>query len=157
MMCEPLAGRREVLVTARRTAVDYAQAIQHLVDVSSPRAEKIVLMQDNRNTHTLASLYEAFPPEEARRLIDRLEVHYTPKHGSWLNMAAIAWGVLRGQCLDRRLPDCPTFTSEVAAWQRHRNAAQVPVDWQFTTADARVKLKRLSPVLEPIKNKWTGH
>jgi DDE superfamily endonuclease len=117
MMFEPLAGRREVLVTERRTAVDYAEAIQHLVDVSYPSAEKIVLMQDNLNTHKLASLYEAFPPEEARRLITKLEIHYTPKHGSWLNMAEIALGVVRGPCLDRRLPDCPTFTSESSTWQ----------------------------------------
>jgi len=153
MMCEPLAGQREVLVTARRTAVDYAEAIRHLVDVSHPRAEKIVLVQDNLNTHKLASLYEAFPPEEARRLIDKLEVHYTPKHGSWLNMAEIELGVLRRQCLDRRLPDFATLTGEVAAWQRDRNAEQVRVDWQFTTADARVKLKRLYPILDPVKIK----
>jgi hypothetical protein len=157
MLFEPLAGRREVLVTARRTAVDYAEAIQHLVDVSYPEAEKIVLMQDNLNTHKLASLYEAFPPEEARRLIEKLEVHYTPKHGSWLNMAEIELGVLRGQCLDRRIPDFAMLTSEVAAWQNARNAAQVKVNWQFTTADARVKLKRLYPILEPVKNKRTDH
>lgn len=153
MMFEPLAGRREVLVTERRTAVDYAQAIQHLVDVCYPDANHIVLVQDNLNTHKLASLYEAFPPEEARRLIDKLEVHYTPKHGSWLNMAEIELGVLRGQCLDRRIPDLATLTGEVAAWQNDRNAVQVKVDWQFTTADARVKLKRLYPILEPVKNK----
>ena len=152
MMFEPLVGRREVLVTERRTAVDYAEAIQHLVDVRYPRAEKIVLIQDNLNTHKLASLYEAFPPEEARRLIDKLEVHYTPKHGSWLNMAEIDLRVLRGQCLDRRISDFSTLTSEVAAWQSDRNTAQVKVNWQFTTADARVKLKRLYPVLEPVKN-----
>jgi hypothetical protein len=157
LMFEPLAGRREVLVTERRTAVDDAEAIQHLLDVSYPSAEKIVLMQDNLNTHKLASLYEAFPPEEARRLIDKLEVHYTPKHGSWLNMAEIELGVLRGQCLDRRIPDFPTLTSEVTAWQSARNAAQVKVNWQFTTADARVKLNRLYPILEPVKNKWTNH
>ena len=107
-MCEPLAGRREVLVTERRTAVDDAEAIQHLLAVSSPSAEKIVLLQDNLNTHQLASRYEAFPPEDARRLIDKLERHDTPKHGSWLNMAEIEWGVWRGQCLDRRIPDVPT-------------------------------------------------
>ena len=157
MMFEPLAGRREVLVTARRTSVDYAEAIQHLVDVSYAKAEKIVLLQDNLNTHKLGSLYEAFPPEEARRLIDKLEVHYTPKHGSWLNIAEIELGVLRGQCLDRRIPDFSMLTSEVAAWQSDRNAAQVKVNWQFTTADARVKLKRLYPILEPVKNKWTDH
>ena len=153
MMFEPLAGRREVLVTERRTAVDYAKAIQHLVDVRYPDAAHIVLVQDNLNTHKLASLYEAFPPEEARRLIGKLEGHYTPKHGSWLNMAEIELGVLRGQCLDRRIPDFATLTGEVAAWQSDRNAVQVKVDWQFTTADARVKRKRLYPILEPVKNK----
>jgi hypothetical protein len=157
MMFEPLAGQREVLVTARRTAVDYAEAIQHLVDVRYLSAEKIVLVQDNLNTHTLASLYEAFPPEEARRLIAKLEVHSTPKHGSWLNMAELELGVLRRQCLDRRVPDFSTLIDEVAAWQSDRNAIQVKVSWQFTTADARVKLKRLYPILEPIKNKWTDH
>jgi len=157
MMCEPLAGRRAVLVTERRTAVDDAEAIQHLVDVSDPSAEQIVRMQDNLNTPTLASLSEAFPPEDARRLINKLEGHYTPKHGSGLTMAEIALGVVRGHCLDRRIPDFPTFTSEVAAWQSARNAAQVQVDWQCTTADARGKRKRLSPILEPVKNKWTDH
>jgi hypothetical protein len=157
MMFEPLAGQREVLVTERRTAVDYAEAIQHLVDVRYPSAENIVLVQDNLNTHKLASLYEAFPPEEARRLIDKLEVHYTPKHGSWLNMAEIELGVLRRQCLDRRIPDFATLTDEVAAWQSDRNAAQVQVNWQFTTADARVKLKRLYPILEPVNNKQTAY
>jgi len=153
MMFEPLAGRWEVLVTARRTAVDYAEAIRHLVDVRYPRAETIVLMQDNLNTHKLASLYEAFPPAEARRLIARLEVHYTPKHGSWLNMAEIELGVLRRQCLDRRIPDFSTLQGEVAAWQGDRNAERVRVDWQCTTADARVKLKRLYPILDPVKTK----
>jgi len=157
MMFEPLAGQREVLVTERRTAVDYAEAIQHLVDVRYPSAETIVLVQDNLNTHKLASLYEAFPPEEARRLIDRLEVHYTPKHGSWLNMAEIELGVVRRQCLDRRIPDFSTLTGEVAAWQHDRNTVQVKVDWQFTTAEARVKLQRLYPILDPVKSKWTAH
>jgi hypothetical protein len=157
MMFEPLAGRREVLVTERRTAVDDAEAIQHRLDVSYPRAEKIVLRQDNLHTHQLASLSEACPPEEARRWIDKLEIHDTPQHGSWLNMAEIEVGVWRGQCLDRRIPDFPTLTSAVTAWQSARNAAQVKVDWQFTTADARVKLTRLYPILEPVKNKWTNH
>ena len=157
MMCEPLAGRREVLVTARRRAVDSAEAIRPLVDVCHPKADQIILGQDNLNTHKLASLYEAFPPEEARRLIDKREVHYTPKHGSWLNMAEIERGVVRQQCLDRRIPDFSTLTDEVAAWQSNRNAAQVKVAWQFTTADARVKLKRLYPILEPVKTKWTDH
>jgi hypothetical protein len=141
MMFEPLAGRREVLVTARRTAVDYAEAIRHLVDVCHPKADQIILVHDNLNTHKLASLYEAFPPEEARRLIEQLEVHYTPKHGSWLNMAETELRILSRQCLDRRLPDRATLTAEVAAWERDRNAAQCRVDWQFTTAEARVKLK----------------
>lgn len=157
MMCEPLTGHREVLVTERRTAVDYAAALKHLVDVSSPQATKIILVQDNLNTHKLASLYEAFSPEEARRLIDKLEVHDTPKHGSWLNMAEIERSVLRRQCLNRRLPDLATLAHEVTAWQRDRNAAQVQVHWQFTTVDARVKLKRLYPILEPVKNKQTDH
>lgn len=157
MMCEPLVGQREVLVTERRTAVDYATAIQHLVDICYPQAEKIILVQDNLNTHKLASLYEAFPPEEARRLIAKLEVHYTPKHGSWLNMAEVELGVLRRQCLDCRIPDLATLVHGVTAWQRDRNAAQVKVNWQFTTADARVKLKRLYPILEPVKSKQTDH
>jgi hypothetical protein len=148
-----VGGQREVLVTERRTAVDDAQAIQPLVDVRYPDAEHIVLVQDHRHTQKLAARYEEFPPEEARRLIDKLEVHDTPKHGSGLNRAEIALGVLRGQCLDRRIPDCATLTGEVAAWQSDRNVVQVKVDWHFTTADARVKRKRLYPILEPVKNK----
>jgi len=157
MMFEPLAGRRTVLVTERRTAKDYARAIQHLVDEMYPTAEKIVLVQDNLNTHKLASLYETFPPEEARRLINKLEIHYTPKHGSWLNMAEIELGVLQRQCLDRRIADLATLQSEVATWQRHRDAQEIKVNWQFTTTDARIKLKRLYPVLEPVKTKLTNH
>ena len=121
MMFEPLGGRRHVIVTDRRTTVDYANAIRNLVDVQYPRAEKIVLVQDNLNTHKPASLYEAFPPEEARRLIEKLETHYTPKHGSWLNMAETELGILSRQCLDRRIPDRPRLTTEVAAWQRGRD------------------------------------
>lgn len=157
MIFEPLTGRREVLVTERRTAKDYARAIQHLVDVVHPQAEKIVLVQDNLNTHKPASLYEVFPPEEARRLIDKLEIHYTPKHGSWLNMAEIELGVLRRQCLARRIGDLATLRCEVAAWQRRRDAQQIKVDWQFTTTDARTKLKRLYPVLEPVKTMVADH
>jgi hypothetical protein len=153
MMFEPLTGRREVLVTERRTAKDYAHAIRHLIDVVYPTAEKIVLVQDNLNTHKPASLYEAFPPEEARRLIDKLEIHYTPKHGSWLNMAEIELGVLQRQCLDRRMADLSTLQTEVAAWQQARNAQQVKVHWQFSTPDARIKLKRLYPTIEPVKPK----
>jgi hypothetical protein len=157
MLFEPLIGRRDVLVTARRTAVDYAHAIRHLVDVMYPSAEKIVLVHDNLNTHKPASLYEAFPPEQARRLIDKLEIHYTPKHGSWLNMAEIELGVLGRQCLARRIPDLPTLQAEVAAWKAERNARQVKVRWQFTTPDARIKLHRLYPTLEPVKIKTADH
>lgn len=157
MLSEPLAGHREVLVTERRTAKDYAQAIRYLVDEMYPTAEKIVLVQDNLNTHKPASLYEAFPPDEARRLIDKLEIHYTPKHGSWLNMAEIELGVLRRQCLDRRIGDLPTLQSEVAGWQSDRNAQQVKVNWQFQTNDARIKLKRLYPLLEPVKTNVVDH
>jgi hypothetical protein len=152
MMYAPLEGRREALVTQRRTKVDYAHAIRHLVDVMYPDAEKIVLVQDNLNTHKPASLYAAFPPEEARRLINRLEIHYTPKHGSWLNMAEIELGILSRQCLDRRISDRDTLRHEVAAWQRRRNDQLARVNWQFTTADARVKLKRLYPTTEPINS-----
>ena len=151
MLNEPLSGRRMVLVTERRTAVDYANTIRYLVDEMYPTAEKIVLVHDNLNTHKPASLYEAFPPEEARRILNRLEIHYTPKHGSWLNMAEIELGVLGRQCLDRRIPDMNELTAEVAAWVNDRNEKKVRVNWQFTTTDARVKLKRLYPVLEPIK------
>ena len=151
MLNEPLTGRRMVLVTDRRTAVDYAKAIRYLVDEMCPNVEKIVLVHDNLNTHKPASLYEAFPPEEARRILDKLEIHYTPKHGSWLNMAEIELSVLGRQCLDQRIPDMTVLAKEVAAWTRDRNEKQIRVDWQFTTADARVKLKRLYPVLEPIK------
>jgi hypothetical protein len=127
-----------VVVTERRTATDYAHAIRHLVDERYRHAEKIVFVQDNLNTHKPASLYEAFPPEDARRLIEQLEVHYTPKHGSWLNMAETELRILSRQCLDRRLPDRATLTAEVAAWERARNTAQCRVDWQFTTTEARV-------------------
>ena len=157
MLSEPLAGRRKVLVTSQRTAIDDAEAIRYLVDVMHPEADKIVLVQDNLNTHKVASLYAAFPPAEARRLIDKLEIHYTPKHGSWLNMAEIELGVLGRQCLDRRIADLPTLKSEVAAWELARNAEQVRINWQFTTADARIKLKRLYPVIEPINLKLADH
>jgi len=145
MMFEPLAGQRHVLVTERRTAKDYAHAIRHLLDVAYPEAEKVVLVQDNLNTHTPASLYETFEPAEAKRLADRLELHYTPKHGSWLNMAEIELAVLAEQCLDRRLADRATLEREVAAWQAARNADGRGVDWRFTTEDARIKLTHLYP------------
>ncbi len=157
MMFEPLAGRRHVKVTERRTAVDYAHAVRELVDVHYPHACLIVLVQDNLDTHKPASLYEAFPPEEARRLIEKLEVHYTPKHGSWLNMAETELSVLGRQCLDRRIPDQPTMTTQVGTWEVQRNEAECTVDWQFTTADARVKLKRLYPIIEPVKTAVAEH
>ena len=122
-----------------------------------PAADKIVLVQDNLNTHKPASLYEAFPPEEARRLLEKLEIHYTPKHGSWLNMAETELGILSRQCLDRRLPDRPTLTTEVATWQGGRNQGKCQIDWQFTTADARVKLKRLYPVIRPVNSDVADH
>lgn len=152
MLFEPLAGQRQVQVTERRTAVDYAQVIRQLVREHYPQAEKIVLVQDNLNTHKPASLYEAFAPEEARELLEKLEIHYTPKHGSWLNMAETELSVLHRQCLDRRLEDRTRLTQEVAAWQQQRNRGQCKVHWQFTTAQARIKLRRLYPVIEPVKN-----
>jgi hypothetical protein len=148
LVAEPLAGWRQVMVSARRTRIDWAHCIRDLVDVHYPDAEQIVLVQDNLNTHTPASLYEAFPPAEARRLTDKLELHYTPKHGSWLNMAEIELAVLAGQCLDRRLGDQASLEREVAAWQAARNRAGRGVNWRFTTEDARIRLKRLYPVLQ---------
>jgi hypothetical protein len=147
LFVEPLRGWRHVTVTERRTKQDWAHAIKDLVDVHYPEAERIVLVLDNLNTHGLGSLYEAFPAEEARRLSRKLELHYTPKHGSWLNIAEIELSVLGRQCLERRMPDFPTLQSEVAAWQEPRNTAGEPVDWRFTTADARIKLKRLYPAI----------
>jgi len=149
MVFEPLAGRRRVTVTERRTAVDFAHVIRDLVDKDYPEAEKIVLVMDNLNTHKPSSLYEAFEPAEARRIFERLEIHYTPKHASWLDMAETELSVLARQCLDRRIPDRETLTREVAAWEKDRNEAVVKVDWRFTTADARIKLKRLYPSIQP--------
>jgi DDE superfamily endonuclease len=148
MLFEPLAGRRRVLVTERRANVDFAEAIRVLADEVYPTAEKIVLVMDNLSAHSPAALYEAFEPAAARRLMERLEIHYTPKHASWLNMAETELSVLARQCLDRRIPDQATLAQEVAAWEQRRNAAAVRVDWQFTTADARVKLKRLYPTVQ---------
>jgi hypothetical protein len=148
LFCEPLAGRRWVDVTDHRTKVDWAEQIRALVDVRYPEAERIVLVMDNLNTHTPAALYEAFPPAEAKRLADKLEIHYTPKHGSWLNIAEIELSVLGRQCLDRRVPDVATLQTHVAAWQDRRNATGGTVDWRFTTEDARIKRKRLYPSLQ---------
>jgi len=147
MMFAPLEGSRHVKVTDRHAAVDYAQVLKELSDTHFPKAEKIVLVQDNLSTHKPASLYEAFPAPEARRLVERFEWHYTPKHGSWLNMAESELGTLSSQCLDRRIPDKETLIGEVAAWEDSRNKNHTKADWQFTTADARVKLKRLYPAI----------
>jgi len=142
---QPLAGRRHVLVTERRTKIDYAYAIRYLVDEFFPEADAVVVVQDNLNTHTPASLYEAFEPAEAKRILDRLEFHYTPKHGSWLNMVEIEIGVLSEQCLDDRIPDEHTLRCEIAAWEAARNEQQATVNWRFGTPQARVRLKRLYP------------
>jgi DDE superfamily endonuclease len=147
MMFAPLEGWRHVKVTDRHTAVDYAQVLKELSDTHFPGSAKIVLVQDNLNTHKPASLYEAFPPAEARRLVERFEWHYTPKHGSWLDMAESELGVLSSQCLDRRISDQQVLKEEVKAWEADRNSKHTKADWQFTTADARVKLKRLYPAL----------
>ena len=147
MLFAPLEGWRHVEVTERRTAIDYAKILRDLSDIHFPKAEKIVLVQDNLNTHTPASLYEAFEPDQARRIIERFEWHYTPKHGSWLNLAESELAVLSGQCLDRRIPDQPTLVTEVDAWRSRRNTHNAKANWHFTTADARVKLKSLYPAL----------
>lgn len=145
MLFSPLEGWRHVEVTGRRTAVDFGQILKALSDTHFPHARKIVLVQDNLNTHRPASLYQAFPAAEARRLVERFEWHYTPKHGSWLNMAESELSVVSSQCLHRRIPDKQTLVDEVAAWQADRNKKHTKADWQFTTGDARVKLKRLYP------------
>jgi hypothetical protein len=145
---EPLAGWRDVMVSGRRTRIDWAHCIKDLIEVHSPDAERIVLVQDNLNTHTPASLDAAFAPAEAKRLADKLELHYTPRHGSWLNMAEIELAMLAGQCLDRRLADRVTLEREVAAWQAARNRAGRGVNWRFTTEDARIKLKHLYPTTQ---------
>lgn len=143
---EPLQAKRHVVPTERRTMVDWAECIKNLVDVHYPDAEKIVLVMDNLNTHSPASLYAAFPPAQAKRLADKLEIHPTPRHGSWLNMAEVEIAVLSSQCLSRRIPDLQTLTAEVAAWEEERNRTATTIDWRFTSADARIKLKRLYPI-----------
>jgi len=148
LITEPLRGWRHVQVSTHRARVDWAATIKELVDVHYPTAEKIVLVMDNLNIHSPASLYEAFPPAEAKRLADRLEIHYTPKHGSWLNMAEIELSALSRQCLTRRLADQETLTREVAAWEQRRNNAACPINWRFTTAEARIKLKHLYPSVD---------
>jgi transposase len=149
MFFAPLENWRHVKVTDRRTNADWAQCMKDLVDIHFPEAEKIVVVMDNLSTHTPAALYSAFAPEEAKRIWDRLEFHYTPKHGSWLNMAEIELSVLSRQCLDRRIPHQEALKQEIAAWEERRNTAKATIDWQFTTANARIKLKKLYPVLKP--------
>lgn len=145
MICEPQAGWRHVAITERRTKVDFAHQMKWLVDVRYPEAEVIRVILDNLNTHKVASLYEAFEPAEARRIAKKLEFHPTPKHGSWLNMAEIELSILQRQCLDRRIGDKEILRREVGAYEQRRNAEQATIDWQFTVADARVKLHRLYP------------
>jgi hypothetical protein len=145
MFFAPLLSWRHLKVTAQRTRIDWAEAMREVIDVHFPDAETVVVVMDNLNTHGPASFYEAFEPAEARRLAEKLEIHYTPKHGSWLNMAEIELAVFDRQCLDRRIPDQALLEQEAAAWEIGRNTAESTVDWRFTTADARVKLKRLYP------------
>jgi DDE superfamily endonuclease len=148
MLSQPLLGWRTVFVTERRTAVDFAEVVRWLVEELHSDAEKVVLVMDNLNTHKLASLYEAFPPERARRIAEKLEIHYTPKHGSWLNVAEIELSVLARQCLDRRMETAETLRREVAAWEEPRNDRAAEVQWRFTTTDARIKLRHLYPSLQ---------
>lgn len=148
MAVEPLAGKRTVRVTDRRTRVDWAQFVRMLLITTYPEAAKVVLVMDNLNTHSIASLYEAFDPRTARSLAERLEIHYTPKHGSWLNMAETELSVLSRQCLDRRIDSKEHMEQEIAAWEKSRNEAYTRINWRFTTADARIKLKRLYPSFE---------
>ena len=148
MISEPLLGWRAVKVTERRTAKDFAEVVRWLAEDVHREAEKLVLVMDNLNTHKLASLYEAFPPEQARRIAERLEIHYTPKHGSWLNVAEIELSVLSRPCLNRRIESIDELRNEVAAWEEARNEKQVEVRWRFTSADARMKLRRLYPVIQ---------
>lgn len=144
---QPLKGWREMKVTSHRTAIDFAYCMKQLVDEQFPEAIKVKLVLDNLNTHTPCSVYKAFPPSEAKRILDRLEFHYTPKHGSWLNMVEIEFSVLSRQCLNRRIPNIETMEQEVAAWTGERNQQQATVNWCFKCEDARVKLKRLYPQL----------
>lgn len=148
LFTEPLGGWRRTAVTEHRARLDWAWQVRHLLKEDYPEAEKVVLVMDNLNTHGIASLYEAFEPALARRLAQRLEIHHTPKHGSWLNIAEIELSVLSGQCLDRRIDRIERLRTECAAWDQQRNKRQKGVDWRFTTADARIKLKRLYPQIQ---------
>jgi len=147
MEVEPLAGKRHVAITEHRARKDWGAQIKEMIDERYPSATKVRLVMDNLNTHSIASLYETFEPKEAMRLAQRLDIHYTPKHGSWLNIAEIELSVLKGQCLDRRIPDMATMQDQVSAWERDRNNAAKKIAWRFTTPDARIKLKRLYPQL----------
>lgn len=147
MIAEPLAGKRDTIVTQKRTAIDFAHVLQHTSDILYPQAEKIVLVTDNLNTHTAASLYKAFVPEEARRLAERFEWHYTPKHGSWLDMAEIELSILSRQALSKPKPDAESFSRAVRSWTSRRNAECTKIHWQFTAADARIKLAKLYPTI----------
>jgi hypothetical protein len=148
MMCEPLRGWRHVRVTARRTRRDYAECIRELLEVRYPKVVKIRLVQDNLNTHSGGSLYEVFAPEQARRMLDRIEFHYTPKHGSWLNMAETELSIMNRQCLDLRLDEQTKVAAAVAAWEKPRNARQARIHWTFTLAAARLKLRKIYPSIE---------
>lgn len=148
MMFEPLVGKRHVKVTQRRTKIDWAHCVREMVNQIYPDAEQIVLVMDNLNTHNKSSLYEAFEPAEAKRIADKLEIHYTPKHGSWLDMAEIELGILARQCLSRRIDNMGKLEKEVASWQMIRNTDEAKVNWRFTTEDARIKLKKLYPSIE---------
>lgn len=147
---EPLKGKRRLKITDNRRRKDWAYFIKDIVDIDYPDAEKIVLVMDNLNTHSGTSLYETFSPAEARRILDKLEIHYTPKHGSWLNMAELELSHLSRQCLDRRIESQEKLIQEVAAWEQRRNQKEVKVNWQFTTDDARIKLKKLYPIIEEL-------
>ena len=151
LACESLKGQRQVKVTQRRTSQDWAHFIRELVDVHYPTAEKLVLVMDNLNTHTPSSLYQTFAPAEARRILSKLEIHYTPVHGSWLNMAEIELSAMARQCLSRRIGTQEALEQEIQAWQQQRNEETITVNWRFTTTDARIKLKRLYPSLEKKK------
>jgi hypothetical protein len=147
LVCEPLAGKRIVKVTEQKTSKDWAHFMQEVIDIQYPNAEKIILVMDNLATHSPAAFYHAFPPAEAHRLASKLEIHHTPLHGSWLNMAEIEFAALARQCLSRRIATVEELEQQVACWQEQRNAAVTTVNWRFTTADARIKLKRLYPSL----------
>lgn len=148
LSCEPLKGRRTTKITAHRKKIDWAHFIREIVEIDYPKAEKILLVMDNLNTHAGSSLYEAFEPEVAKRILDKLEIHHTPKHGSWLNMAEIELSHLSRQCLDRRMPNKEKLASEIKAWNKKRNEESISVDWQFKTTDARIKLKKLYPEIK---------